>query len=453
MATKSWNNNDGNKLWSDPTNWTPSGLPSAEDAVQIGDGYTVQLSNFAPIDIASLAVGASTLTVVISPTDTVTGDVSIAANGLMAVDDTAGAGGSLAIGGALSVGGSFEVGTIIPALATVTAGALVLGATGAIDLGSVNTSGTGIQAELDLGSVAGFGTVGTLTGNVDIRRDARLEFASGEITAIASTGSLSLIGAQSLLTDSGSPDSNSALSELGSNAGTITLHNGASIATTGDLDNSGFLSLDEFYGTNGDGSSLSVGGTLTNSGNLDITASSQNDGIATQVTAAGLSNTATGVINLNAGAIGDQAVLDITSTAGFGTTGTLSGFADLTGNALVEFASGEISTIASSGGLILAGSQAVVADSGSTTSNSALTGLSSVAGALALYNGAAVAIAGDLDNGGSIWVDANAGSSANDAGGSSLSIVGTLTTGRLRDRQRSFIKLGQRRRAREYRWD
>ncbi len=50
----------------------------------------------------------------------------------------------------------------------------------------------------------------------------------------------------------------------------------------------------------------------------------------------------------------------------------------LGGDALVEFASGEITTIAANGALRLFGADAFVADASDTTSNSALTGLATV---------------------------------------------------------------------------
>ena len=74
---------------------------------------------------------------------------------------------------------------------------------------------------------------------------------------------------------------------------------------------------------------------------------------------------------------------------------TLTDTLDVSDDALVEFKSGSVQSIASGAELILAGPQARVADAGATTTSSALTGLSSISGpafgnptALNLQNGA-----------------------------------------------------------------
>ena len=63
-----------------------------------------------------------------------------------------------------------------------------------------------------------------------------------------------------------------------------------------------------------------------------------------------------------------------------------------------------------------------MADAGSLTSNSALTGLKTIDGSLYLYNGATVTTSGALSNSGSISLD-NDGAN----GGSSLTVAGALT--------------------------
>jgi hypothetical protein len=88
--------------------------------------------------------------------------------------------------------------------------------------------------------------------------------------------------------------------------------------------------------TPGDGgSSLTVGGKLTNNGSLIIgnTTLSASD----EITAALLDNTHN--ISLNGSGAG-RALLDVTSSAGFGTTGVLSGNVELTGDSAIKFAKG-----------------------------------------------------------------------------------------------------------------
>ena len=89
------------------------------------------------------------------------------------------------------------------------------------------------------------------------------------------------------------------------------------------------------------------------------------------------------------------------AAAGFGAAGVLTGQVNLNGNALLEFDSGQIASIASEpAGLY--GSNAFVADAGSTASNSALTGLTSNAGDFELQYGAAVNTSGDFSNTGTV---------------------------------------------------
>ena len=135
--------------------------------------------------------------------------------------------------------------------------------TGSIDL----YGGSDEQAALMIGGAAGFGTSGMLSGDVSLQGDTLIEFGSGgEITGIASDAQLSLSGTQAFIADSSETSSNSALTGLSNNAGTLNLKGGAAIATTGALTNSGTLYVDinDYTG----GSSLTVGGTLTNGGML-----------------------------------------------------------------------------------------------------------------------------------------------------------------------------------------
>jgi hypothetical protein len=99
------------------------------------------------------------------------------------------------------------------------------------------------------------------------------------------------------------------------------------------LDDSGHLWVDHNAGEGG--TTLNIGGTLTNSNRLVIgnTALSAPD----EVTAASLDST--GKIYL-IGSSTDQALLDVSGSAGFGTAGVLSGYARLAGDSAIEFKSG-----------------------------------------------------------------------------------------------------------------
>ena len=122
---------------------------------------------------------------------------------------------------------------------------------------------------------------------------------------------------------------------------------GSSITTSGALANNGLIDVDAGVLGTGDagGSTLTIGGTLTNAGDLDI----GNGFLTTAATviAAGLSNAATGTIDLTGGSA--QATLDITAAA----PATLTGFVFLQGDALLEFGSGHITAIAANSELSL----------------------------------------------------------------------------------------------------
>ncbi len=97
----------------------------------------------------------------------------------------------------------------------------------------------------------------------------------------------------------------------------------------------------------------------------------------------------------------------------------------LENDALLEFKTGSITTI--NGDLTLDGANAHVADAGATTSNSALTGLTSVTNTFRLENGAKVAPTGNLSITGNGIVSLDGPDFIFGGGGTSLTIGGTLT--------------------------
>jgi hypothetical protein len=111
----------------------------------------------------------------------------------------------------------------------------------------------------------------------------------------------------------------------------------------------------------------------------------------------------------------------VASAAGFGSAGVLSGTVAVHGDSAIEFESGEITSL--NGYLALIGSNAFIEDSTALGSNSALTGLGSIASRadLILGNGASVSTTGGLANAGTLLLDNQ------DNGGSSLTVAGALT--------------------------
>ncbi len=92
----------------------------------------------------------------------------------------------------------------------------------------------------------------------------------------------------------------------------------------------------------------------------------------------------------------------------------------LSGNALLEFASGGITAINSGAEIELNGANSLIAISGKA-GNSALTGLASNAGSFTLVNGANVSTTGGFSNSATVEIDSF------DSGGSSFTVGGALT--------------------------
>ena len=86
----------------------------------------------------------------------------------------------------------------------------------------------------------------------------------------------------------------------------------------------------------------------------------------------------------------------------------MDGTANLTGDALLEFASGGIGSIGSGAQINFSGAQARVADSGTPDTSSALTGLSNVVGELGLASGASLALGGSLAVSGTLNLNSQA---------------------------------------------
>ena len=108
----------------------------------------------------------------------------------------------------------------------------------------------------------------------------------------------------------------------------------------------------------------------------------------------------TGTLNLS-GSRGGKATLDL---AGGAAPSVLASTITLAGNSLLEFANGEINSIAAGGKLVVNGTS-FVADASDTTHNSALTALTTVAGEFDLGNGVSVALGGALAVTGTLNVD------------------------------------------------
>ncbi|MGH8317796.1 MAG: PEP-CTERM sorting domain-containing protein [Steroidobacteraceae bacterium] len=346
--------------------------------------------------------------------------------------DQAGAGGSL-----LTVGGTLEN----AAGATVTIGngsvskAIGVAAAGLTNYGTLTLTGTAANpAVLTLtGSsstgpfVSSSGVLGSGTYNLT---NAQVVYAGPGVAAVGPGTTLNLSGAGTStaatnLIPNAASGTNSGLNTLAQNAGTLEVANGVSVATNAgtNFTNSNVMQIDA---SGQGGSTVSIGGSLTNAsatstaelliGNASLTKS-------TTVTANG-SLLNSGLIEIT----GASAVQSTLAVSGAAPT-TLTGSYELSGDALLEFGSGGITTIAglpggSGASLTLNGPNARIGFTASSASSSALAGLALNGGALTLENGATVTTnpGVNLVNSGSVGVDGtNEG-----GGGSTLNIGGNL---------------------------
>src|SRR5579885_296064 len=400
-----------------------------------------------------------------------TGNVSI---------DTYGVGGStVTIGQALTNSGTLDIGNTSQTKTTLVSAAS-LSDTGSIDL----FGGASAGAVLDIAGPAPATVNANQTFYID---NALFEFANGGLTGIASSGQLALIGGKARVALARAPASNSALTGLASNAGTLVLASGAALTTNVALTNTGSIFVDSYYYATTGGSNFAVGGTLTNKGDVYIGYYGSNSA-ATTVSAAAVANS--GFLDL----YGGNAAASLSVTGAFGNSGTVEvdyggnggstlkiggtltnsgyfyiGYTSLTkptlvtaaslantgyielmggaaaatlditgvapttlggnvyvlGDALFEFGSGAVTGIASGAALTVDGAQARVALSTTPASNSALTGLASNAGTFDLADGAALATTVGLTNTGAVYVDSYYYDQ--NKGGSNFAIGGTLT--------------------------
>ena len=216
------------------------------------------------------------------------------------------------------------------------------------------------------------------------------------------------------------------VNSITANAGSwgLTFIDAGANSVAGDvtLINPCYLSFDNSSGDGG--STLFTGGKLNISdGSVAIGPSDNTLSAASTIEAGSLENTTYGTIDLSGSATA-EATLNVRSAAGFGTGGVLNGYVGLSGDALIEFGTGQITTIAANAHFSLLGSHAFVGDASNTGSNSALAGLKVIedGAVFGLNNGATVTTSGALANTGEVVLDWLSG-----YGGSALTVNGRLT--------------------------
>ena len=358
MAQIYWNSKS-TADWSSNSSWLGGVAPSAIDDVFFVNpgaffGSLTVLSNVGVV--GSLTVGANMqLNFASGGAVVVSGNLTVAYTGGVGLIGGAG-GSSLSIGGTYANSGSLTIGggATDAVSASVTAGRFVN--SGAISL----DGGSSAAASLNILSDAGLGVAGVISGSVTLSHNARLSFASGQIFSIDATGNLALSGAAAYVASNGDYSGNSALMQLSSVAGRLSIAGGGNIAITGDLVNTGSIGVDTYGSTLG-GSNFSVRGTFSNSGVFI-------DGLTTQA-AASLASF---------GALSNSGAIYISGAAGAPGTITIGGASVNTG-AITVNANGVLN-ISATGGLNVA---------------SGATGYGVVSGAGAFFNAGAVTLQSD----------------------------------------------------------
>lgn len=380
-------------IWEKAGNWSPRGVPGASDGVEIDFGNDVTLDHAAgPVTIASLSEDGD-LTVDTNASLTVTGELSV--QGMFQFVEI-GNGATANIGTLNFDTGNFDIGQPTSAFASkpvVTVGSITT--SGTSDPGNLSLEGgtaAGDVTKLVVHSAAGVGSDGVVNCGVSLDGYSLIAFDSGTINTISRFGSLTLQGTHAFVADTGQTGSNSALVDLSEVDGRLSLYEGATLALAGDLhSDAGGILLSEAPSGGETGGNLTVAGLLTNGDEGFVFVE---DG---SVCAVG-SYTGGGFLKVTTGG-----ALNIGSAAGLGAAGTVTGHVQVV-HGLIDFASGEIDTIAKGGSLNLIGDDAFVTNGGQTTTNAALTGLKRIQGAFGIGQGVEVAVAGPLNVSGLVLV-------------------------------------------------
>ena len=436
MPEISWNSATSGD-WSVASNWNPGTVPGAQDNVTIGLSGYYAVTLAVPMVVNTLTISNPSATLQIpNPAGSVSVSGNVGLAGALYLDAYGVGGTTLAVGGTLTTSGSIGIGN-----GGMTQADLLTLTGPLLNTGQVTLTGgqAGAGAKLDIGGVAPATLLGaySLLGNAG---GAVLQWASSGITQIGdgnTIGSDLYIDGSNAFVETGGTAGNSALTGLATIAsnGVLDLRDGATVSTTGDLTVAGGsarLKVDAYGGAGG--STVTIGGSLTNSsfGSFSDGGVGVGSGGMTHsdtLTVQGVLDDTSGLINVIGGQAGASANLDIVGAV----ASTLAGNYSVVGNAggaLLQWGSGGITQIgdgASNDGYLYIDGSNAFAEIGTTNTNSALTGLATIAsnGVLDLRDGATVSTTGDLTvAGGSarLKVDAYGG-----AGGSTVTIGGNLT--------------------------
>ncbi|HZZ87647.1 MAG TPA: hypothetical protein VFE13_04860, partial [Caulobacteraceae bacterium] len=437
MSNDVWKGGKG--AWTTAGNWT-SGVPTSTSSVTINSGEPVvtsaitiaALNNFGSLDF--LHAGASKIS------------GAVVNAGFFNIDNQTATGGtSLTVLGAFTNTGYLQVGysdNSLTAADTIKVASLV-NSIGEIDLNGGITSAKSVVLDVTGAAGAGFGVSHVVTGTISLSGFSTLEFQTGQFSQIASGATLDLQGPHAFVADASKLNANSALGGLNLVAGTLRISDGATITTNQAMNNINQIAVST---NGGPAATLVIGGQLETSGTVYVDVGGLGGSAVTvqgavindnifDIGSSGLrrSTTVTAKRFVNYGDLvvasalptAALSLLDIAGAAGFGQAGVLQGRVTLSGNAEIQFDSGQITSIAREGELDLFGKTARIADASSPGGNSALGGLRDVGGTLNLASGNVLATGAlTIDQFGEVDVDT--AFDFGGQGGSSLTVNGAV---------------------------
>ena len=359
--------NSGQVYLSNPNGYLEVGATNSNSALK---GLTTIASN----GELQMDYGASAST---------TTALTINGGGQLYVGNSGTGGDTLSLGGALTNSGNMQIGTFgMGTASSVSVTGAYTGTGGTVLLQGGDTSGA--TALLNVSGAA----PSILTGNYQVEGNvglAAVEWGSGSITQIGNgsnqSGNVYLSNPNGYL-EVGATNSESALKGLTTIAsnGELQMDYGASLTTTTALTVNGGGQL--YVGNSGAGGDiLTLGGALTNSGTMQIGTFGM--GTASSGSVTGTYTGTGGTVLLQGGnAAGANALLNVSGAAPSTLTGTYQVEGNV-GSAAVEWGSGGITQIGdgagNSGNVYLSNPNGYL-EVGATNSDSALNGLTTIAG-------------------------------------------------------------------------
>jgi hypothetical protein len=303
-----WGGENGD--WSTVGDWDPKQLPNSDSDVEIESGAVAVTASIGEVASIALSGQGTTLSFVDVSGGEVAGNLRIAgpAEGAFAGAELrldvghADGGSTFEVGGELKNHSILQIGDADLSLAksTVLTAGSVSNIHGVILLDGCAGMSPKAYATLDVLGHAGFGENGVLEGQVLLSSAALVEFAKGQIDAIAAGATLSLDGAYTFIADASDSSSDSALKGLSDNLGALVLANGAAVAVSGSLSNADAIDIDA--GLDQGSSSLTVADVLTNYASIQLGAANNSLTGSTDLNADKIINEAGALLMLYGGA-------------------------------------------------------------------------------------------------------------------------------------------------------